>query len=99
MLPLCHRGPPIQFDTCQTYISKLQDKIYKKYGKRVTWVGIYGPQTQVKYLFKALIFGICKKNILIYSWIRFQLYQSDSLTAIELKVAENPKTGCLWAFW
>ena len=40
---------------------------------------------QVKCLFKALIFGTCKKNILIYSHMRFQLYQSHSRIAIGLK--------------
>ena len=40
---------------------------------------------QVKYLFKALIFDRLKKNILIYSHVRFQLYQSHSMTAIGLK--------------
>ena len=40
---------------------------------------------QVKCLFKALIFGTCKKNILIYSHMRFQRYQSHSMTAIGLK--------------
>ena len=30
--------------------------------KKVTWVSVYGPHTQVKCLLKALIFGTCKKN-------------------------------------
>ena len=48
-------------------------------------MGVYGPHTKVKCLYKALIFIICKKNILMYSQMRFQLYQSHSLTAIGLK--------------
>ena len=48
-------------------------------------MGVYGPHTQVRCLFKALIFGTCNKNILIYSQMRFQLYLLHSLTAIGLK--------------
>ena len=47
--------------------------------KTVTRVGVYGPHTQVKCLLKAFIFGTCQKNIIIYSQMRFQLYQSHSL--------------------
>ena len=65
--------------------SKLQGKICEKCQKRVTQVSAYGPNMQGKCLFKALIFGTCKKNILIYSHVRFQLYQSHSMTAIGLK--------------
>ena len=53
-------------------------------------MGVYGPHTQVRCLFKAFISGTYKKNILIYFQMRFQLYQSHSLTAIDLKVAKNP---------
>ena len=59
--------------------------------KRVTRVGVYGPHTQVKLLFKALVFFTSKKNIIIYFQMRFQLYQSHRLTAI------GPQSGCLWA--
>ena len=45
-------------------------------------MGVYGPHTQVKRLFKALIFLTCKQNIIIYSQMRFQLCQSHCLTAI-----------------
>ena len=45
-------------------------------------MGVYGPHTQVKCLFNAFISGTCKKNILIYSQMRFQPH---SLTAIGLK--------------
>ena len=45
-------------------------------------MGVYGPHTQVKRLFKALIFLTCKQNIIVYSQMRFQLYQSHRLTAI-----------------
>ena len=48
-------------------------------------MGVYGPHTQVKRLFKALIFLICKENIIIYSHMRFQLYQSHGLTVIGLQ--------------
>ena len=61
-------------------ISKLQGKICEKCLKMVTRVGIYGPHTQVKCLLKALIFSTYKNNILISSQIRFELYQSHSLT-------------------
>ena len=50
-----------------------------------TWVGVYCPRTQIKCLFKGLVFGTCKKNILIYSQMKFQLYQSHSMTTIGLK--------------
>ena len=62
----------------------------KNVEKRVTRVGVYDHHTHIKYLFKALIFGTCKKNILIYSYMRFQLCKSHSLTAIGLKLAKNP---------
>ena len=32
-------------------------------------MGVYGPCTQGKYLFKALVFGTCKQNIYIYSHV------------------------------
>ena len=48
-------------------------------------MGVYGPHTQVKLLFKALIFLTCEQNIIIYSQMRFQLYQSHRLTAIGLQ--------------
>ena len=48
-------------------------------------MGIYGPHTQVKHLFKVLVFLTCKQNIIIYSQMRFQLYQSHRLTAIVLQ--------------
>ena len=38
-------------------VSKLQDKICEKCRNRITQVGVYGPQTQAKCLFK-----VCKKN-------------------------------------
>ena len=49
-------------------------------------MGVFGRHTQVKWLFKALVFGTCKKNILIYSLKRFQLYKSHSMTSIRLKM-------------
>ena len=52
-------------------------------------MGIYGPQTQVKHLLKALIFLTCKQNLIIYSQMRFQLYQSHRLTAIGLQSAKK----------
>ena len=48
-------------------------------------MGVYGPHTQVKHLFKALVFLTCKKNIIIYSQMRFCQYQSHHLTAIGLQ--------------
>ena len=48
-------------------------------------MGVYGPHTQVKRLFKASIFLTSKQNIIIYSHMRFQLYQSYRLTAIGLQ--------------
>ena len=48
-------------------------------------MGVNGPHTQVKRLFKALIFLTCKQNIIICSQMRFQLYQSHHLTAIGLQ--------------
>ena len=48
-------------------------------------MGVYGPHTQVKRLFRALVFLTCKKNIIIYFQMRFQLYQSHHLTAIGLQ--------------
>ena len=48
-------------------------------------MGVYGLYTQVKRLFKASIFLECKQNIIVYSQMRFQLYQSHRLTAIGLQ--------------
>ena len=48
-------------------------------------MGVYGPHTQVKRLFKALVFLTCEKYIIIYFQMRFQLYQSHCLTAISLQ--------------
>ena len=48
-------------------------------------MGVYGPHTQVKHLFKALIFLTRKQNIIIHSQMRFQLYQSHRLTALGLQ--------------
>ena len=56
-------------------------------------MGIYGPYTQVKHLFKALIFLTCEQNIIIYSHMRFQLYQSHRLTVIGL---ESGKMSINW---
>ena len=54
-------------------------------------MGVYGPHTQVKRLLEALIFGTCKKNIIMYSQMRFQLYQSHSLTVTGLKNGKKSK--------
>ena len=56
-------------------------------------MGSYGCHTQVKCVFKALISGTCKKNIITYSKVRFQLYQLQSLKAIGLK---NGKMSKYW---
>ena len=40
---------------------------------------------KIRRILKALSLGTCKKNILIYSQTKFQLYQSHSLTATGLK--------------
>ena len=70
--------------------------------KKVTWVSVYGPHTQVKCLLKALIFGTCRKEIIMHSQMGFQLHQSHSLTVTGqsqgLKVAKSPNIGSLWAF-
>ena len=60
-------------------------------------MGVCGPHTQVKCVFKALIYGTCKKNR-TYSQMIYQLYQSHSLTATGLKSGKNPNIGSLWAF-
>ena len=52
-------------------------------------MGVYGLHTQVKHLFKALIFLTCKQNIIIYSQMRFQLYQSHRLIAIGLQCVKK----------
>ena len=54
-------------------------------------MGSYGRHTQVKCVFKALISGTCKKNIITYSQMRFQLYQLHSLTATALKYGKMSK--------
>ena len=48
-----------------------------------------------KCLLKALIFGTYKNNILISSQIRFELYQSHSLTVTGLKSSKKSK---YWVF-
>ena len=54
-------------------------------------MGVYGPHTQIKCLLKAFNFGTCKKNIIIYSQMGFQLYQSHSLTVTGLKSGKKSK--------
>ena len=66
-------------------------KICEKCQKRVTWMGGYGCHTQVKFVFKALISGTCKNNIITYSQMRFQLQQLHSLTATGLKNGKKSK--------
>ena len=63
----------------------------EEYIRKVTQAGVYGPHTQVKCLLKTFIFSTCKKNILIYSEMGFQLFQSHSLTVTELKSGKNSK--------
>ena len=48
-------------------------------------MGVCGPHTQVKCLLKAFIFGTCKKNIIIYSQMRFNLDERHSLKATVLE--------------
>ena len=65
-----------------------------KYGKNVkkdTWASVYGAHTQVKCLLKTLIFGICKKDIIMHSQMGFQLHQSHSLTVTGLKGGKKSK--------
>ena len=69
----------------------LQSKICEKYLKTVTRVGVNGPHTQFKCLLEALIFGTCKKNIIMYSQMRFQLNQAHSLTVMGLKTGKKSK--------
>ena len=54
-------------------------------------MGVYGPYTQGKHLFKALIFLICKQNIIIYSQMRFQLYQSHHIIATGFQSGKKSK--------
>ena len=61
-------------------------------------MGVYGPHTQVKCLPKVLIFDTSKKNIIIYSQMKFQFYLSHSLTPTGLQVAKIPNNGSLLAF-
>ena len=64
-----------------------------KMSKKVTWVSVYGPHTQVKCQLKALIFGTCKKNIIMYSQMGFQIYQSHTLTVTGFK---SDKESTYW---
>ena len=59
--------------------------------KKVTWVSVYGPHTQVKCLLKALIFSTCRKDIIMHSQMGFQLHQSHSLTVTGLKGGKKSK--------
>ena len=59
--------------------------------KKVTWVSVYGPHTQVKCLLKSLIFGTCRKDIIMHSQMGFQLHQSHSLTVTGLKGGKKSK--------
>ena len=52
---------------------------------------VSGPHTQVKCLLKALIFGTCEKDIIMYSQMGFQLNQSHSLTVTGLKGGKKSK--------
>ena len=76
-----------------------------KMPKRVTWVGVYGFYTVLQRIniFKASIFLTCKRNIIIYSQIRFQLYQSHHLTAIGLQIGKKSihwvSVGSLETLW
>ena len=54
-------------------------------------MGVYGPHTQVKCLLKAFISGTSKNDIIIYSQMRFQLYQLHSLTVTGLKSGKKAK--------
>ena len=63
----------------------------KNVKKGVTQVVVNGPHTQVKCLLKAFIFSTRKKSIIIYSQMRFQLYQSHSLTVTGLKSGKKSK--------
>ena len=60
--------------------------------KSSEWI-IHGSHMHVKCLLKALVFGTWKKNILIYSQMRFQLYQLHTMTVIGLK---NGKKSINW---
>ena len=53
------------FETSRTYNLQVTVQNMEKCLERVTRVGVYGPHTLVKCLFKALISGTCKKNMLI----------------------------------
>ena len=82
----------IKFETSQTHHFQVtEQKICEKCLKTVIRVGVNGPHTQFKCLLEALIFGTCKKNIIMYSKMRFQLYQSHSLTVMGLKTGKRSK--------
>ena len=52
----------LQLETCQTYHFKVTGPNMLKMSKRVTQVGVYGAHTQVKRLFKALMFSHVNKT-------------------------------------
>ena len=59
--------------------------------KKGTRASVYGPHTQVKCLLKTLIFGTCRKDIIMHSQMGFQLNQSHSLTVTGLKGGKKSK--------
>ena len=86
----------IKFETSDLPFLSYRAKYVKNVLKgSLRWVGVKGPHTQVKCPLEALIFGTCKKNIIMYSQMRFQLYQSHSLTVTGLKIGKKSK---YWVF-
>ena len=48
-------------------------------------MGVYGPHTQFKCLLEAMIFGTCKKNIIMYSQMRFLHQKTDTKVQQDFK--------------
>ena len=46
---------------------------------------VIGPHTQLKCLLKALIFGTCEKNILLYPQMRYHIDERHRYSATGLK--------------
>ena len=79
----------MQCKTCHTFHSLPDNGAkYMKNVKKLTIVSVYGPHTHVKGLLKGLIVGTCRMNTIIYSQVKFQLYQTHILIITWLKSFE-----------
>ena len=81
----------IQFKTCHTKHFQITGQNTEKNVKKGHLGDVYDPHTQVKCLLKALIFGTCRKDIIMHSQMGFQLHQSHSLTVTGLKGGKKSK--------